>query len=213
MLNGKVRIVSRALGEILGGLAPHGSGESKTSKRNKKLLTIVERAASIAVEVSQQPHWFRFLAASPNEQFSPKYMEDVGGEVSLGEDPCEDHRRVCLSVFPCIYRQEQVEGGDAIDIVINRAWVATEMGDSHEAMEKKEGRIIDEETKSGIESVGGCPDGCGEDREELGAEGEGNEGSAHLRGSATGKCISRGSIALGSLGDGTSLEGGWRKFE
>jgi len=68
-------------------------------------------------------------------------MEDVAGEVSQGQvDPgiCGGDRRVSLSVFPCVYRQEQPEGRSKINIVISKAWVTIEAGEPGEPREAGE---------------------------------------------------------------------------
>lgn len=134
----KVHDLCGDLGEGLERLAAEGLDKAKASKLNKKISTIVERAACLAAEVSQQPYWFRFLSPSPGEQFNPECMEDVGGGVSLGDDPgiSEDDRRVSLLVFPCVFRQERDGGGNTISIVINKARVTIEAGDSCTTVEQ-----------------------------------------------------------------------------
>jgi len=128
--------------------------DPKASKRNQKLSTIVKRAARLAVEVSQQPYWFSFFATPPGEQFDPYYMEDVERKALLNEegpDTYQDDRRVSLSIFPCVRRQEQGENGNATEIVINKAWVTVEMGDSQDAAENKDSGIMGEEAKCSVE--------------------------------------------------------------
>jgi len=138
-LHGKVHDLCRDLGEGLERLAAEGLDKVKASKLNKKLSTIVERAAYLAADVSQQPYWFYFLCIPLGDQFNPECMENVGGGVSLGgDDPgiSEEDRRVSLLVFPCVFRQERDEDGNTIPIVINKAWVTTEAGDSCATMEQ-----------------------------------------------------------------------------
>ena len=190
----KVRVLSKDLGEMLGGLGSEGSDEPKASKRNQKLSAIVERAAHLAVEVSQQPYWFRARTVSPGDQFVPTYMEDVGGELSQEKDDlgtCEDYRRVSLSVFPYVYRQEHVEGGNkVVDIVINRARVTVEKRNSHRSIGQVGGDTTDEEAGGNVGSREGRASRESDYGGELGAGGEGSQGSPHPNMSATEKAIS-----------------------
>jgi len=88
------------------------------------LHAIVERAAKLAIEISQQPYWYHLVTVTPGEQFSPYNMEDVGGEIWLEEDDpdtSESNFPVSLSVFPCVYCRELIEGGEPEAVIINHA--------------------------------------------------------------------------------------------
>ncbi|CUS12127.1 unnamed protein product [Tuber aestivum] len=189
VLDYKVRILSESLHKMLGGLVAQESDGSKVSKRGQKLQTIVQRAANLAIEVSQQSHWFRFYTPSPGAQFNPQCMEDVGGEVLLeGDDPeaFEDNRRVSLSVFPCVYRQDRIEGENKPQpITINWAWVTIEKEDSRAVVEQEKGdekgNITNEEANRGAECAECAeesPSGEGGDAGELATRG-GSENSPH----------------------------------
>lgn len=193
-LGKKVRVLSKDLRERLGGLASEGSDESKASKRNQKLSAIVERAAHLAVEVSQQPYWFHAQTVSPGARFVPTCMEDVGGELSREKgdlSTCEDYCRVSLSVFPYVYRQEHVEGENKVDdIVINRAWVTVGKRNSHRTIGQVGGDAKDEEAGGNVRSREGWASRESDNGGELGAEREGSLSSPHPNMSATEKAIS-----------------------
>jgi hypothetical protein len=173
VLNEKVCISSKGLCERLGELLAE-SDESKVFKRNQKLQAIVERAANLAVEVSQQPYWFCFATIAPGEQFSRYAMEDVGTDMSLEEDDpgtCDDDCRVSLSVFPCVYRYELVEGENRPEsIVIHRAWVTVETRDSDKCVEQTDKNITNEEANGGMEPGVECSSGRSGRTEALGGD-------------------------------------------
>ncbi|CUS12125.1 unnamed protein product [Tuber aestivum] len=182
-LSKKVGILSRELNEKLGVLAQESS-ESKASKRCQKLLAIVQRAANLAVEISQQPYWFLFFAPLPGSKFNPRLMEDVETELFLEEanpGAREADRTVSIPVFPSVARQEHVEGGHKpTHIVINKAWVTLETVDSHTAVEQKDADMASEQAKVDVESGGRSPSGCDGGRGELGAQGgDGSEVLQH----------------------------------
>ena len=204
-LGEKVRVLSQDLEKRLGGLASEESDESKASKRNQRLFAIVQRAAHLAVEVSQQPYWFHAETVSPGDQFVSTSMKDVGRVLSSEEDnlgPSEDDYRVFLSVFPYVYREEYAEGGSKVNnVVINRAWVTIEMGNSRATVEQKGGDTTDEEAGGNVGSREGWA-GRGKDHGgELVAKGEGSQLSPHSNMSATEKAISLGLIFPGSQED------------
>ncbi|KAG0640976.1 hypothetical protein HOY80DRAFT_764814 [Tuber brumale] len=174
-LNGKVCDLSKDLGEKLGELVDQGSDGSKASKRNQKLQAIVERASNLAVEVSQQPYWFCFATIPPGERFSQYAMEDVGTDMSLEEDDpgaCDDDCKVSLSVFPCVYRRELVEGDNPPEsVMIHRGWVTVETRNSHTDVEQTDENITNEEANGGTEPEVECPIGHSGGGGEMGAQG------------------------------------------
>ncbi|PWW76337.1 hypothetical protein C7212DRAFT_357316 [Tuber magnatum] len=207
-LGGQVSLLSGELGRMLGGLAMQESSESKASKRGQKLQAIVQRAANLAVEVSQQPHYFRFFVPPPGYNFEPHWMEDVEAGVLLEEaDPgtCKDDCTVSFSVFPCVCRQEHVEGeNEPQNVVVNKAWVTVETGDNHTAVRKDAG-MVGEQERADAEFGEGHPGGRNADGEEPGAQGgEGRENSQHSDMPVTG-AISGGLDSPESQADGEEL--------
>ncbi|RPA90384.1 hypothetical protein L873DRAFT_1753934 [Choiromyces venosus 120613-1] len=150
--------LSKDLSEMLRGLAARESNESSASKRDQKLQNIVERAAKLARDLSQQPYWFYFHRFPTGEPFDPNYMEDVGTEASMEEDdlgPCHSDCKVSLSVFPLVCRLEHVEdGGRPVTSIINRAWVTVETEESETVVEQEGGDMASEEAKGGVEPQG-----------------------------------------------------------
>ncbi|RPA91805.1 hypothetical protein L873DRAFT_1780503 [Choiromyces venosus 120613-1] len=154
-----VCVLSKHLSEMLRGLAAQESNESSASKRDQKLQNIVERAAKLARDLSQQPYWFHFHCVPTGASFYPNYMEDVGTEASMEEDDldaCHSDCKVSLSIFPLVYRHEHAEGGGIPgNSIINRAWVTVETEESETAIGQEGGNMPSEEAKGGVE-----PQGC-----------------------------------------------------